>query len=314
MKRSLTRTVVFAFTVFLISLSATFAQTERGSIVGTVTDPGGGVVAGAAITVTNLGNKTSQTLTTNSEGIYNVPFLIPGNYEVLAAAPGFSKTVVSDVTVNVGSRASVNIVLKVGQVSETVQVTDQAPLLQTENASVGQVITSQQLTDLPSSNRNVYNFLSIDSTVNGQGVNSSNAESFRLESGGTMSISGGRPSSNTFKIDGQANNDQTFGTPVITPALETVKEFLLQNNAYSAEYEGFAQINVATKSGTSRFHGSLFEFGQNDFFQPTDPRLPIGSNGKHGKSKLRFNQFGGSVGGPIWTPHFGEGGPVFDKN
>lgn len=314
MKYSHFGTFNFVLAFFLLLSSVAFGQTEKGSIVGTVADENGNAVSSATVVVTNLGNKTSQTFTTNNDGIYNVPFLTPGAYEVTASASGFSKTVVGNVVVNVGSRESVDITLKVGQISETVQITNEAPLLQTENANVGQVITNQQLTDLPSANRNIYNFLSLDSTVNGQGVNSSNAEAFRLESGGTMSIGGGRPSSVTFKVDGQANNDPTFGTPTITPSLETVKEFQLQNNAYSAEFEGFSQVNVATKSGTNRFHGSLFEFLQNDLLQPRDPRTAVGADGKRGKSKLRYNQFGGSIGGPLWTPNFGEGGRSLLKN
>jgi hypothetical protein len=313
MKHSYFRAVPLILVMLLLPLLV-FGQTEKGAIVGTVTDSNGSAVANATVTVTNLGNKTSQTFTTNDEGIYNVPFLTPGNYEVSVSATGFAKTVVNEVVVNVGSRESVNVTLKIGEVSETVEVTSDSPLVQTENANVGQVITNQQLTDLPSLNRNVYSFLSLDSTVNGQGVNSSNAESFRLESGGTMSVGGGRPSSVTFKVDGQANNDSTFGTPTITPSLETVREFQLQNNAYSAEYEGFSQINVATKSGTNRFHGSLFEFVQNDFFQPRNPLAPIDKSGKPGKNKLRFNQFGGSLGGPLWLPNFGDGGPRIIKD
>lgn len=306
-------TILFVL-IFMLSSSAAFGQTEKGSIVGTVTDENGGAVSNATVTVTNLGNKTSQTFTTNGEGIYNVPFLTPGNYEVSVSVAGFSKSVVSDVVVSVGSRERVNIALKVGEVTETVQVTNESPLLQTENANIGQVITSQQLTDLPSVNRNVYSFLSLDSTVNGQGVNSSNAEAFRVESGGTASIGGSRPSSVTYKIDGQANNDPTFGTPTITPSLDTVKEFQLQNNAYSAEFEGITQVNIASKSGTNRFHGSLFEFAQNSFFQPRNPNAPIGADGKRGKNKLNRNQFGGTIGGPLWLPHFGEGGPTLDKD
>lgn len=314
MKRSNFGSVLRVFAVSLLFALAAFGQSERGSIVGTVTDSNGGVVANATVVVTDLGTKTSQTLTTNSEGIYNVPFLVPGTYEVTASAPGFSKSLVNNVVVSVGSRANVNITLTIGTVAETVTVQDAAPIVQTENASIGQVITNQQLTDLPSPNRNIYSFLSLDSTVNGAGVNSSNAEAFRLESGGTMSIGGGRPSAITFKIDGQANNDPTFGTPTITPSLETVKEFQLQNNAYSAEYEGFSQVNIATKSGTSRFHGSLFEFLQNDFFQPRNPNAPLDEKGRRGKNKLRYNQFGGSIGGPIWLPNIGDGGPAILKD
>jgi hypothetical protein len=302
------------FLVFLLLATSAFSQTEKGSIVGTVTDVNGGVVADAIVVVTDLGNKTSQTFTTNRDGVYNAPFLNPGNYEVSASATGFSKTVVSNVVVPVGSRVGVDLELRVGNIDAVVEVPDAAPLLQTENANVGQVITGQQLIDLPSSSRNIYSFLALDSTVNGVGVNSSNAEAFRVESGGTMSIGGSRPSSITFKIDGQANNDPTFGTPTITPSLDTVKEFQLQNNAYSAEFEGITQVNIASKSGTNRFHGSLFEFVQNDFFQPRNPLAPLDSEGKRGKNKLRYNQFGGTIGGPLWVLNFGEGVPLILKD
>lgn len=314
MKHSHSITHIFVFAIFLFLSFAAFGQTEKGSIVGAVVDESGNVIPNATVVVKNLGNQTSQTFTTNDEGIYNVPFLTPGDYEVTASAPGFSKTLVSNVVVHVSTRERVNIALKVGEVTATVEVTNEAPVLQTENADVGQVITNQQLNDLPSGNRNVYTFLSLDSTVNGQGVNPSNAETFRLESAGTISVGGGRPSSVTYKVDGQANNDSTFGTPTITPALETVKEFQLQNNAYSAEFEGFSQVNIATKSGTSRFRGSAFEFLQNDFFQPRNPLAPLDSEGRRGKNKLRFNQFGASVSGPLLTPNFGEGGPIFLKD
>lgn len=313
MKHSYFRAIPFILVILFLP-SLIIGQTEKGSIVGVVTDPNGSAVSNATVTITDLGTKTTQTFTTNSEGIYNAPFLNPGTYEVSATGAGFSKTVVSNVVVSVGSRVGVNLELKVGDVAETVTVEDAAPLVQTENANIGQVITSQQLSDLPSANRNIYTFLALDSTVNGVGVNSSNAEAFRVESGGTMSIGGSRPSSVTFKIDGQANTDPTFGTPTITPSLDTVKEFQLQNNAYSAEFEGITQVNIASKSGTARFHGSLFEFLQNDFLQPRNPNAPLDSEGRRGKNKLRYNQFGGTLGGPIWMPHFGEGGPFFDKD
>ncbi|MGD9631489.1 MAG: TonB-dependent receptor [Pyrinomonadaceae bacterium] len=303
-----------ALLVVLTSLHSAVAQTEKGAIVGTVTDVNGRVVASATITVKDVANQTSQIFSTNDQGIFNAPFLNPGTYEVSASASGFKRTVVGNVVVAVGSRIGVNLQLDVGDVNETVEVTDAAPLVQTENANVGQVVTSKTLTDLPSQNRNIYEFLSLDSTVNGQGVNSSNAEAFRVESGGTMSIGGSRPSSVTFKIDGQANNDPTFGTPTITPSLDSVKEFQLQNNAYSAEFEGITQVNIASKSGTARFHGSLFDFAQDSFFQPRNPNAPIGDDGKRGKNKLNRNQFGGTIGGPIWMPRFGEGGPFFVKD
>ncbi|MFN2514491.1 MAG: hypothetical protein ABR568_24150, partial [Pyrinomonadaceae bacterium] len=154
---------------------------------------------------------------------------------------------------------------------------------------------NRQLTELPSIERNIYSFLTLDSTVNSGPTG--NAEAFRVETGGSFSISGSRPSAATFKIDGQANTDPTFGTPTITPSLDSVKEFQLQNNAYSAEFEGITQVNVATKGGTNRFHGSIFDFVQMRAASPartgsgstSSAGLSVGQSGYRalGKAALR---------------------------
>jgi Carboxypeptidase regulatory-like domain/TonB dependent receptor-like, beta-barrel len=304
-KRHLTSVLGIVFVLF--SPALLFGQSEKGAILGVVTDSNGGAVPGATLTITNLTNKTSQTFTTNGEGRYEAPFLNPAAYMVVVKLTGFKTAIVSEVLVNVGRRESVNVQLETGDIAATVFVADTATqLLQTESASIGTVVTTKQLTDLPSQDRNIYGFLNLDSTVT-SGF-SGNAEAFRLESGGTFVISGTRASSITFKIDGQANTDPTFGTPTITPTIDSVKEFQLQNNAYSAEYEGITQINIASKGGTSGFHGSAFEFAQNDYFQPRNPLAAVDKSGKPGKNRLRFNQFGGTIGGPLWLPRFGEGG------
>ncbi len=110
-------------------------------------------------------------------------------------------------------------------------------------------------------------------------------------------------------------NDQgLYEAPFITPSLDSVKEFQLQNNAYSAEFEGITQVNVATKTGSSAFHASAFEFVQNDLLQPRNPLAARDKSGKPGKNRLRFNQFGGTIGGPLWLPRFGEGAPSAIKD
>jgi hypothetical protein len=306
LKRRLTVSSL-AILLVMFSPALLFGQSEKGAILGIVTDGTGASVAGASVTITNIATKTTQTFTTNSEGRYEAPFLNPAAYMVVVKYTGFKTAIVSEVVVNVGGRESVNVQLEAGDISATVVVSDTStPLLQTESASIGTVVTTKQLTDLPSQDRNIYGFLNLDSTVT-SGF-SGNAEAFRLESGGTFVISGTRASSITFKIDGQANTDPTFGTPTITPTMDSVKEFQLQNNAYSAEFEGITQINIASKGGTSGFHGSGFEFAQNDFFQPRNPLLAPDKSGKPAKNRLRFNQFGGTIGGPLWLPRFGEGG------
>jgi len=294
------QTIVLGALVLSLTLSTLYGQTERGAIVGTIIDSQGAVVAGAAVTITAQATNISQSYKTNSEGFYEAPFLSPGIYKVSATASGFSTSFNRSVVVNVGARVKVDLTLQTGSVSAKVEISDSTPLVQTETATIGQVITTRQLTELPSSERNIYAFLLLDSTVNAGP--SGNAEAFRIESGGSLSISGTRPSSITFKIDGVANNDPTFGTPTITPSLDSVKEFQLQNNAYSAEFEGVTQVNIASKGGASQFHGSLFEFARNDFFQPRNPLAAMDKSGKPGKNKLRFNQFGGTIGGPILLP------------
>ncbi len=308
------RTIGFALSCLFLSLVLPFAvmaQTERGAIVGIVTDATGAVVPGATVTITNLGNKTAQTLTTNGEGIYEAPFLPPATYVVSATAQGFATIVNNNVVVGVGQRVRVNLELAAGSLESSVVVVGTAPLLQTESATIGQVINNKQLTELPSGDRNIYSFILLNSNVNQPP--GGNAVAFRLESGGSFSISGTRPSTATFKIDGLSNTDPTFGTPTITPSLDSVQEFQIQNSAYSSEYEGIGQINVATKGGTSRIHGNLFEFLRNDRLQPRNPIAAPDKSGKPGRGKLRFNQFGGTVGGPLWLPRFGEGGPSWHK-
>src|SRR5687767_6584957 len=310
MRRSLVNTF-FSLLVLLFLQMAVVAQSERGAIVGLVTDSTGALVPGASVTITNLGNKTSQTLTTNDEGRYEAPFLIPATYEVSATAPGFAKTVNNNVVVNVGQRVSINLELRAGGFEGTVQVIDAAALLQTETASIGQIVDNKQLTELPSGDRNIYSFILLNSNVNQPP--GGNGPAFRLESGGSFSISGTRPSTATFKIDGLSNTDPTFGTPTITPSLDSVQEFQVQNSAYSAEYEGIGQVNVATKAGTSRVHGSLFEFLRNDKLQPRNPIAALDKDGSQEEVSCVLTSSA-----ELWEDHSGyralaKGVPLFTR-
>ena len=293
---------VFLIAVWLVILVPfiAFAQTETGAIVGTVIDPQGAVVANAIVTVTDLGSNVSQTYKSNHEGYYEAPFLKPGSYKVTATAEGFSTAINNLVIVSVNARVRVDLPLQPGNVSAQVEVSDATPLVQTENASIGQVTDNKTLIELPSGDRNVYSFLLLNSNV--AQPPGGNAAAFRLESGGSFSISGTRPSSVTFKTDGMSNTDPTFGTPTITPSLDSVEEFQLQNNTYSAQFEGIGQVNVATRAGRQEYHGSLFEFFRNDRLQPRNPVAALDKDGKPGRGKLRFNQFGGTFGGPIGFP------------
>ena len=305
----------FCFSVLFLSVlipAVTLGQTETGAIIGTITDQLGAVVANATVIVTDVNSNVSQTYKTNEDGFYEAPFLKPGTYRVSVAVEGFNTAVSNHVTVNVNSRVRVDLPLTPGSVTAEVEVSDAASLVQTENANIGQVTDNKTLIELPSGDRNIYSFLLLNSNV--AQPPGGNATAFRLESGGSFSISGTRPSALTFKTDGMSNTDPTFGTPTITPSLDSVHEFQLQNNTYAAQFEGIAQVNVATKAGGQRFHGSLFEFFRNDRLQPRNPVAALDKDGKPGRGKLRFNQFGGTFGGPIpfskkiWGP-LGHDGP-----
>ena len=285
--------VMTALLVFILAgaFPSAAAQTERGSIVGVIKDATGGVLPAVTVTVTNLATGVAQTYVTNSQGVYEAPFLSPGTYRVTAALSGFATGALADVEVNIGRRVNADITLKPAAVTTEVTVSGRSSLVQRESATVGQVFDSKTLIDLPSTDGNVYNVLTLNSNVTAPA--GGNAPAFRLESGGSFSVSGTRPSSITFKIDGLTNTDPGFGTPTITPSIDSIQEFQVQNNAYSAEYEGIGQVNVATKSGGRRWSGSLFEQFQNEALQPTNPVL-------NRKTRLRFNQFGATLGGPVW--------------
>lgn len=286
------RVVIALLGFLLLSVpSPALAQTERGSIVGIAKDATGGVLPGVTVTVTSAATGVAQTYVTNAQGLYEAPFLSPGTYRVRATLEGFAPAVIDAVEVNIGRRVNADVTLRPAGVATEVTVRARPALVQQETATVGQVFDSKTLIDLPSTDGNVYNVLTLNSNVTAPA--GGNAPAFRLESGGTFSVSGTRPSSITFKIDGLANTDPGFGTPTITPSIDSIQEFQVQNNAYSAEYEGIGQVNVATKAGGRRFSGSLYEQFQNEALQPTNPVL-------NRKTRLRFNQFGGTLGGPVW--------------
>jgi hypothetical protein len=278
--------------LLLLGFSPALAQTERGSIVGIARDATGGVLPGVAVTVTNVASGVEQTYVTNAQGLYEAPFLSPGLYRVSAALAGFNTAVVSEVEVNIGRRVNADLVLQPATVASEVTVVARTPLVQQETATIGQTFDSKTLIELPSTDGNVYNILTLNSNVTAPA--GGNAPAFRLESGGSFSVSGTRPSSVTFKIDGLTNTDPGFGTPTITPSMDSIQEFQVQNNAYSSEYEGIGQVNVATKAGGQRLSGSIFEQFQNEALMPTNPVL-------NRKTRLRFNQYGGTLGGPIWA-------------
>jgi Carboxypeptidase regulatory-like domain len=266
-----------------------FAQSFTGQIVGTVTDQTGGALPGVTITVTNTGTNAQRVIITNETGSYTVPALPSGTYRVEAQLPGFKTQARSGLVIQVNETPRINFVMTVGEISQTVEVLGSAPLIETETASLGQVIDRDKIDNLPLNGRSFLqlNFLAPGVARLTQGENTE-------ARGGEAHINGARLWGNNYILDGVDDNDLANGEIRLLPSIDALSEFKVQTSTFAAEY-GRATggvVNLTTKSGTNEFHGTVFEFLRNDnldarnFFAKTKP-------------EFKQNQFGGTVGGPV---------------
>jgi hypothetical protein len=289
---------VLALFVFAVVATLLQAQVDQGSITGTVSDPSGAVVSGAKVTLTNEGTGASLTTTTGSDGLYRFSPVRIGNYKLEVAAGGFKTATETHVAVDVSSNVTRNFKLQPGNVSETIEVTSQAPLLQSEDASVGQVVNQKNVNDLPLNGRN-FTFLAQLAA----GVNSPQADTRGNAASGAFSANGLRPAQNNYMLDGIDNNSDTVdflnGTNfVVLPPVDAIQEFKVQTSDFSAELgrSAGAVLNATIKSGTNELHGAAWEFFRNDKLDAADyfedaKGIP--------KGELRQNQFGFAAGGPV---------------
>jgi len=282
---------------------ASMAQEANGRIIGTVTDPQGAVVAGATVTVTNTSTQTAQItrgVVTNEDGNYQALSLPVGTYQVTIERAGFKKFVSAGSKLQINQVLRVDAALEVGAASEVVNVIGQTATVETVNPTIGRSVTSRPITDLPLNGRNVLNLALLM-----PGVTETNPS----DSGGGQgyTVAGGRSDAVTYLLDGGVNNNLLSNRVVFNPNPDTVAEFRILESNYMAEYGRNAGgiISVVTKSGTNDLHFDVFEFLRNNalnantFFRNLSG-LP--------REILKRNQFGGTVGGPIVLPRFGEGG------
>lgn len=284
----------------LIPPATSLAQVTTGTILGTVRDNSQAVVSGAQITVTEEGKGTSQKFATDDTGNYSAPFLIPGTYTVAVEVPGFKKQVRTGVILQVDQKARVDFTLEVGEVTETIDVIAAAPIIKADSSELGEVIEERAVRELPLNGRNFAQlvYLTPGVTTGQVGENLSGASTFNPRGTSTFNALGHHGNSNGWLVDGIDNNEYTFNTVIVTPTIESVREFKVLTGTYSAEFgRGAGVVSVSTKSGSNEIHGNVFEFIRNDsldarnyFARPQDPK-PV----------FRRNQFGAAVGGPILT-------------
>jgi hypothetical protein len=287
------RVLAAAAAVLWIAATA-HAQTATGQIVGTVKDTSGGVMPKVKVVVTNQDTGLTRESITKDDGSYVVPLLPVGTYLVTAEQTGFKMAVLSDSKLNVDQVLRIDLELTAGDISERIEVQANAATIDTETSTVGQVISEKQVTDLPLNGRNFIQLLFLGAgaveTAGEQGA-------MRQGVGGAISIMGARPTSNNFMLDGTANVDTSLGTVAAVLSVDAIQEFKEQTSTYSAEY-GFSsnQVNIVSKSGTNRLHGSVFDFIRNEKLDARNFFDPAGAE----KPKLDQKQPGFVVGGPIW--------------
>jgi len=274
------------------------AQVDTGSITGTVADTSGAVVSGAKVTLLNENTGATLSTTTGVSGNYEFSPVRIGTYRIDVASKGFKTEIQSHITVDASARVLINFSLQAGSVTETVEVTAAAPVLQTQDASVGQVVDERTTNNLPLNGRN-FTFLAQLSA----GVGTPEADTRGNAASGAFTANGNRPAQNNYMLDGIDNNSDTVdflnGTNyVVLPPVDAIQEFKVQTSDFSAEFgrSGAAVLNATIKSGTNALHGTAWEFFRNDIFDAPDYFEDAGGVKK---GELRQNQFGGSIGGPI---------------
>lgn len=301
--QKLTRVSSAFYAVLVLALICTprlSAQTATGSIVGSATDPSGGVIVGATVTLTQVGTNETRTTVTDSRGAYSLTFLQPATYNIAIESPGFKTFVQKGIILNVDATLTVNAKLPVGAVSQKVTVSGQPPLVESQTSSIGQVMNTKTILDLPVNGRNSYAFVAlVPGVIPSAGFTQTAFDEYNDQ---FISINGSRPNQNTFLLDGGINTEPALSGPGIYPSIDLVKEYKVQTNNLSAQFGGTSGgvINVITKSGTNRFHGDVYEFLRNNAFDARDfflnqTTLPTPA--------YRYNQFGGTIGGPIFRNH-----------
>src|SRR5579864_8307233 len=301
------RITVFALVILAVTIAASpaYAQVSGATLSGTITDPSGAAIAGAKVSIANKATGITRDVTTDAAGLYSAPNLQPGVYDVTASASGFSAAKQADVTLTVGAQQTLNLPLTIGEASQTVEVTGAATLVQTSNSVLSDEIESNTVRDLPLNGRDWASLATLSPGVNAletQQPFENGALRGNRGFGLQLTISGGRPTQNNYRLDGLSINDYGNGGPgsVLGQNLgvDAIEEFSVVTGNYAAEYGTTSGgiVNALSKSGTNAFHGDVYKFLRNAKLDAADYFTNASGNPK---AVLKRNQFGGAVGGPI---------------
>jgi hypothetical protein len=290
-------TRIMGVLVILFSLGAIGgAQVEQGRFVGHIVDPSNAAIPGAIVEARNMGTNITQRAVTNETGDFVITPVFAGSYILTVTATGFQKATTKVVEVQVGQIVRQDLILPIGTANTVVEVTTTAPLLSTDSATVGQVITNKQIVELPVNGRGFYRLAQL---TPGAALlpPTGNSLAIRPEVVNGNVISGIRGSATSFLMDGVDVSEQHQGGTFIQTSIDALQEFSVVQSPYSSEYNrGGAFFNATTKSGTNRYHGVLFEFLRNDAL---DARNYFSLT----RQRQKRNQFGGNIGGPVSIPH-----------
>ncbi|MBO0800475.1 MAG: carboxypeptidase regulatory-like domain-containing protein, partial [Blastocatellia bacterium] len=289
--------ILIALAICLLQAENTHAQTAA-TIVGDVTDSAGAVAPNITVAVINEGTKIERKVQTNEAGQYRVTPLNPGTYTIQVEATGFKREVRSGVVLEVAAVLKVDFSLQVGEVSETVGITGVTPVLQAEDASVGDVVDSRELQHLPVNERNYTHLILLMPGTSS--ITRSQSQGTAQSGTSLFSVNGGRPQDNNYTLDGVDSNMQMMNSPGISPPMDAIQEFKVATNTGSEFGRSMgANVSMVMKSGTRDLHGTVYEYLRNDVF---DANEFFANRSGLGKTPFRLNQYGATLGGPVMLP------------
>jgi hypothetical protein len=301
--------VLLALTILVTNPGFSSAQTTTADIVGTVMDSQGSVIPGADITIKNKGTGEIRTVKSGGNGDYVIPLLPPGNYSIAVTMTAFKKFEILNLTLATGDKPRINAQLEVGDATQTIAVEATTPLLQSESATLQSSVNQLAVQDMPLNGRNFVQLVQMVPGANEGPPNSltNGAKPDDRRQSAAISVNGQSDVLNNNMVDGMDNNERLIGSLGVRPSVDAISELRVQSNVYSADVgrTGGAVINIVTKSGSNNFHGTLYEYFRNDIFNTYPYQFGL----QNPKQRWRQNQYGGSLGGPIFknkTFFFGD--------